>query len=96
MTKPVIDDAMVDRALKAFWHTPKDLKPDSIVLHTLRATTRKALEAALGLEIDVSEGMLRAGREAGYSLQALENDWPAIVYRAMEAQRRREERAGLE
>lgn len=52
------------------------------------ARIAKALEAALTEppepEIEVTEEMRRAGREAGHSVPSLCADWPATIYRAME------------
>ena len=97
MSKPVITDEMVERALHAFWHTPADLSDDSIVLRTLRKTARRALEAALTEpeEIPVSSGMQTAGVKAYAKYCNWSEDRIAFggmeeAYRAMERKRREE------
>ena len=96
---PKVTDEMVERALHAFWSIPEDLREDSIVLKTLRKTTRKALEAALSEpeEIPVSEGMIKAAFPAWFKDPAGSEDDDgffaegfAAVYRAMESKRREE------
>lgn len=84
MTK--ITEEMVDRALRAFWHTPADLRDDSVVLIHLRRTARKALEAALSEpeEIPVTDKMIEAGRIAGHLQDTgLRFERIPAIYRAM-------------
>ena len=99
MTNIEITDEMIDRMIDELWNgIAPQTKPHEvpIVRHELRKAARRVLNIALspspepGIEIEVSEGMKSAGR-AAYVNCVIGDPVCETIYRAMEAQRRKEQ-----